>query len=73
MRRVSPEIILDQGIGDLVVVRVAGNVVDDVVLGSVEYAAGHLGASLVVVLGHSNCGAGGRRPNGCHRGRRDLA
>jgi len=55
--RVGPEVIFDQGLGDLFVVRVAGNVVDDHALGSVEYAAEHLHAPLVVVLGHSRCGA----------------
>jgi carbonic anhydrase len=55
--RVVPEIIFDQGLGDLFVLRVAGNVVDDVILGSVEYGVDHLGTSLVVVLGHSDCGA----------------
>lgn len=55
--RVPPEIIFDQGLGDLFVVRVAGNIVDDVVLGSIEYAAEHLPVSLVMVLGHSQCGA----------------
>ncbi len=55
--RVPPEIIFDCGLGDLFVVRVAGNVLDDVVLGSIEYAAEHLGVSLVLVLGHSHCGA----------------
>jgi len=55
--RVSPEIIFDQGLGDLFVVRVAGNIVDGVVLGSIEYAVEHLGAPLIVVLGHESCGA----------------
>jgi carbonic anhydrase len=55
--RVAPEVLFDQGLGDLFVVRVAGNVVDDVVLASVEYAAEHLHAPLVVVLGHERCGA----------------
>ena len=55
--RVSPEIIFDHGLGDLFVVRVAGNIVDDVVLGSIEYAVEHLGAPLIVVLGHESCGA----------------
>jgi len=55
--RIPPEIIFDQGLGDLFVVRVAGNVVDDVALGSIEYAVDHLGTRLVVVLGHSKCGA----------------
>ncbi len=55
--RVPPELIFDQGLGDLFVVRVAGNILDDVVLGSVEYAAMHLDVALAVVLGHANCGA----------------
>jgi carbonic anhydrase len=55
--RVPPEIVFDEGLGDLFVVRNAGHVVDDAVLGSIEYAVGHLGVSLVVVMGHSSCGA----------------
>lgn len=55
--RVPPEILFDQGLGDLFVVRVAGNIVDDVVLGSLEYAADHLAVPLIVVLGHGKCGA----------------
>jgi len=55
--RVPPEIIFDQGIGDLFIIRVAGNIVDDMALGSIEYAVEHLGTELVVVLGHSKCGA----------------
>ena len=55
--RVPPEIIFDQGLGDLFVIRVAGNIVDDVGLGSIEYAVDHLGTQLIVVLGHSKCGA----------------
>jgi len=55
--RVPPEILFDQGLGSLFVVRVAGNIVDDAVLGSLEYAVEHLGVSLVVVLGHTGCGA----------------
>src|SRR4051812_21223042 len=55
--RVAPEIIFDQGLGDLFVVRVAGNVVDDAVLASIEYAVIHLGSTLVVALGHERCGA----------------
>lgn len=55
--RVTPELIFDQGLGDVFVVRVAGNVVDSIVLGSVEYAAEHLHSPLIVVLGHENCGA----------------
>jgi len=55
--RVPPELIFDQGLGDLFVARVAGNILDDVVLGSIEYATSHLRTSLVMVLGHSKCGA----------------
>lgn len=55
--RVPPEIIFDQGLGDLFVVRVAGNVVDEVGLGSIEYAAEHLRVPLLLVLGHTGCGA----------------
>lgn len=53
--RVSPELIFDQGLGDLFVVRVAGNVVDETVLSSLEYAVDHLAVALVFVLGHSGC------------------
>jgi carbonic anhydrase len=55
--RVPPELLFDQGLGDLFVIRVAGNIVDDVVLGSLEYAVEHLGTKLIVVLGHEKCGA----------------
>ena len=55
--RTAPEIIFDQNIGDLFVVRTAGNLVDDYALGSIEYAVEHLGARLIVVLGHERCGA----------------
>jgi carbonic anhydrase len=55
--RVPPELLFDEGLGEIFVVRVAGNVVDPVVLGSVEYAAEHLGTQLVMVLGHERCGA----------------
>jgi len=55
--RVPPELVFDQGLGDLFVVRDAGNVVDDEVLGSIEYAVEHLGTHLVMVLGHEKCGA----------------
>ncbi|MDD3845934.1 MAG: carbonic anhydrase [Syntrophorhabdaceae bacterium] len=55
--RIPPEILFDQGIGDLFIIRLAGNIVDDMALGSVEYAVDHLGTPLVVVLGHSKCGA----------------
>jgi carbonic anhydrase len=55
--RVSPELLFDEGLGDLFVIRVAGNVVDDVVLGSIEYAVEHLDTRLIMVLGHEKCGA----------------
>ena len=55
--RTAPEIIFDQTIGDLFVIRTAGNLVDDHALGSIEYAVDHLGTRLVVVLGHARCGA----------------
>ncbi len=55
--RVPPELVFDQGLGDLFVVRVAGNVLDDVNLGSIEYAIEHVGVKTIVVLGHSRCGA----------------
>ncbi len=55
--RVPPELVFDTGLGDVFVIREAGNVLDDVVLGSVEYAVEHLGVKLVVVLGHESCGA----------------
>lgn len=55
--RVAPELIFDQGLGDLFVVRVAGNVVDDAVLASIEYSVIHLGSTLVMALGHERCGA----------------
>ncbi len=55
--RVAPELVFDQGLGDVFVVRVAGNVPDPLVLGSIEYAAEHLGSQLIVVMGHERCGA----------------
>ena len=55
--RTGPEILFDQGLGDLFVVREAGNVVDDHTIGSIEYAVEHLHAPLVVVMGHKRCGA----------------
>lgn len=70
--RVSPEFVFDQGVGDLFVVRVAGNIADDAIKGSIEYAVEHLGAHLVVVLGHERCGAvdatlkGGEVPGHIH-------
>ena len=55
--RVAPEIIFDQKLGDLFVIRNAGNIVDEEVLGSIEYAVEHLETPLVVVMGHAACGA----------------
>ena len=55
--RVPPEVVFDEGVGDLFVVRDAGNVIDPVVLGSIEYGAEHLNVPLIVVLGHESCGA----------------
>lgn len=55
--RVPPEIVFDEGLGDLFVIRVAGHVVDAATAGSVEYAAVELGVQLVLVLGHEGCGA----------------
>jgi len=55
--RTAPELVFDQNIGDLFVVRTAGNLIDDHGLGSIEYAVGHLGTRLIVVLGHERCGA----------------
>jgi carbonic anhydrase len=55
--RVAPELYFDQGVGDIFVVRVAGHVLNDHVLGSIEYAVEHLHAAVVVVVGHEKCGA----------------
>jgi carbonic anhydrase len=66
--RVPPEIVFDQGLGDLFVLRTAGNIVDDLGVACLEYAAAHLGVPLIVVMGHSRCGAvtaaveGGKAP-----------
>ncbi|MDO4647808.1 MAG: carbonic anhydrase [Eubacteriales bacterium] len=57
--RVIPETIFSTGIGELFVIRVAGNVIDNHQLGSIEYAADHLGTKLILVLGHTRCGAVG--------------
>lgn len=57
--RVVPEDIFMTGLGELFVIRVAGNVITDTQLGSIEYACGHLKSPVVVVLGHTNCGAVG--------------
>lgn len=55
--RVPPELLFDQGLGDIFVVRVAGNIVDPIALGSIEYGAEHLNSPLLFILGHSKCGA----------------
>jgi carbonic anhydrase len=55
--RVPPEILFDQGLGDLFVVRVAGNISEPYALGSIDYAVEHLHVPLIVVLGHEQCGA----------------
>ena len=55
--RVPPEIVFDEGLGDLFIVRVAGNVLNDEGLGSIEYGVDVLGARLILVLGHQSCGA----------------
>ena len=62
--RVVPEHIFGAGLGELFVIRVAGNVLDRHQLGSIEYAAGHLGCSLILVLGHTGCGAVGAALSG---------
>jgi carbonic anhydrase len=55
--RVPPEIIFDCGLGDLFVIRTAGHAMDDAAIASVQYAVEHLGVELILVLGHSECGA----------------
>lgn len=55
--RVPPEIVFDQGIGNLFIVRVAGNTYDRLALQTIEYAVGHLGTTLIMVIGHDQCGA----------------
>jgi carbonic anhydrase len=55
--RVSPELIFDQGIGDLFVIRSAGEVVSEIGIGSIEYAVEHLSVPVIMVLGHERCGA----------------
>lgn len=64
--RVPPELIFDRGVGDLFVVRDAGNVADPVVIGSIEYGVDHLHAPLVVVVGHTRCGAVEAAVSGYH-------
>lgn len=64
--RVPPEILFDQGLGDLFVVRVAGNVAESATTGSLEYAAEHLHVPVLVVLGHEGCGAVHAAVEGAH-------
>ena len=77
--RVAPELFFDQGLGDLFVIRNAGNVLDDHVIGSMEYAVEHLHAPLIIVVGHEKCGAvsaavaGGEIPGHLHSVIDDLA
>jgi len=55
--RVAPEYIFDQGLGDIFVIRVAGNVIEPTILGSIEYGVEHLHTPLLIILGHESCGA----------------
>ena len=55
--RITPELIFDQGLGDIFDVRVAGNIADEAVLGSLEYTVDHLHVQIILVMGHQNCGA----------------
>ena len=77
--RVAPELFFDQGLGDLFVIRNAGNVLDDHVIGSMEYAVEHLHVPLIIVVGHEKCGAvsaavaGGEIPGHIHSITDDLA
>ena len=71
--RVPAEIVFDQGLGDLFVIRVAGNIVAPSQVGSVEFAAERFGTRLVVVLGHTNCGAINATIEELERGSRDQS
>lgn len=64
--RVPPELIFDQGIGDIFEIRNAGNVLNNHVIGSIEYAVMHLGVKLVVIMGHQDCGAVAATLSGVH-------
>ncbi len=66
--RVPPVDIFDQGLGDLFIVRIAGNIVNDQILGSIEYAVQHLGSPLIMVMGHACCGAVGAVAGGTRLG-----
>lgn len=71
--RVPVEIIFDQGLGELFVIRVAGNIIGETVIGSIEFAAAQLGTRLVVVLGHSQCGAVSAAFDAHEHGEEDLS
>ncbi|MBA3035016.1 MAG: carbonic anhydrase [Desulfobacterium sp.] len=62
--RVPPEILFDQGLGDLFVIRLAGNILNDEAIGSIEYAVDHLDVQYIMVLGHERCGAVGATVQG---------
>lgn len=64
--RVPPELIFDQGIGDIFEIRNAGNVLNDHVIGSIEYAVMHCGVKLIVIMGHQDCGAVGATLSGVY-------
>jgi len=66
--RVPPVDIFDQGLGDLFILRVAGNIINDHILGSIEYAVSHLHTPLIMVMGHSSCGAVGAVAQGVKLG-----
>ena len=62
--RVIPEAVFSAGIGEIFTIRVAGNVITDTQLGSIQYAAGHLGSKMIIVMGHTHCGAVGASVQG---------
>jgi carbonic anhydrase len=71
--RVAPELIFDAGLGELFIIRVAGNVISPEVIGSMQYAAVHLGTPLFVVLGHEGCGAVAAALDAIHRGQQQRS
>jgi carbonic anhydrase len=71
--RVAPELVFDAGLGELFVIRVAGNVISPEVMGSVQYAAVHLQTPLFVVLGHEGCGAVSAALDAIHRGAQERS
>lgn len=71
--RVAPELVFDAGLGELFVIRVAGNVISPEVLGSLQYAAVHLQTPLFVVLGHEGCGAVRAALDAIHRGAQERS